>query len=176
MARSQDISPLSGFYYFVFAILEPLSTFAAAVVGWTNAAQFSHDLIPSTATPALLDSRGTLAVWQLSSCFFLFSTISFSFIRGVLNNVSDVTAQECLIRNLLICLAIGDVIHVTVTALALSPAILQDPSSWNSVTHGNITFTIWLLAARLGWIAGVGRASASDVISPKKISGNRKRT
>ncbi|KAG8992696.1 hypothetical protein FRB94_013447 [Tulasnella sp. JGI-2019a] len=114
-------APVSGFYYYFFGLLEPISTLAGAAAGWTNTLHFFHDQIPSTTTPIDLDPRANMVVWQLASCYLLLAMISFTFFQSLRRVVADVASQEYMARQFLTCLALADLIQFVLVTPLYSP-------------------------------------------------------
>jgi len=141
---------LPGFYQFLFLYFEPVSTISPALMIWLwpGASWFHHQLVPSyeSSMPlGLLDSRTTLAVWQLGNCYMLLGLISslvFRAVRDALRN--NPVAQERIIGSSLTALAIADLTHVLASVAGLPSDVQFKFTSWNATTHGNITFTLFL--------------------------------
>ncbi|KAH9949456.1 hypothetical protein B0H21DRAFT_727985 [Amylocystis lapponica] len=158
-----DFPALPGFYNLLFLHVEPVSTIAPAIIAWffPGATWFHHQLIPdSTPVPtvALQDSRTIMAICQLGNCYLLLgliSTLVFRAVRDALPN--DPVAQERILGASFTALALADVSHVLVTFVTLPTGLRYDFTNWNSMTHGNITFTVFLCACRLAWFLGIGR-------------------
>ncbi|KAG8842816.1 hypothetical protein FRB96_004718 [Tulasnella sp. 330] len=165
MAPNKSVTLLSGFYYYFFGLIEPISTLAGAAAGWTNTAKFFHDQIPSNSYIRALDPRSQTVVWQLSSCYFLLGMLSFVFFRSLRQAVKDAFIQEYMMKRYLACLAIADLIHVAVTLYGLPEDIRTDPMVWNAMTHGNINFTMFLFIVRIAWFTGIGRSTYGPRVS-----------
>jgi len=152
---------LPGFYKFLFLHLEPISTISPSIMAWIfpGSTWFWHQLIPSSAPPPRsLDDRTAMAIWQLGNCYLLLGLISSLVFRAVRDALPhDPVAQEKIVGASLTALALADVSHIIATLIALPADVRSAPLSWNSMTHGNITFVVVLLAVRLAWFAGVGR-------------------
>ncbi|KAI0935671.1 hypothetical protein AcV5_004025 [Taiwanofungus camphoratus] len=152
---------LPGFYKLMYLHIEPASTILPAILAWffPGAAWFHHELIPdATPTPAALDARTVMAVWQLGNCYLLLGLISsfvFRAVRDALPN--NPIAQERILGASFTALALADVTHMIWSWIGLPEDLRYDPTKWNSMTHGNITFVIVLLSGRLAWFMGVGR-------------------
>ncbi|KLO11304.1 hypothetical protein SCHPADRAFT_877189 [Schizopora paradoxa] len=166
MAMKEDFPALPGFYKLLFLHLEPISTISPAILAWVfpGAAWFHHQLIPSSEpVPDIssLDGRTKMAIWQLGNCYLLLGLISslvFRAIRDALPN--DLVAQERIVGASLTALALADVSRIqsiVASYIGLPAELRSDFASWNPMTHGNITFVIFLLSVRLAWFAGIGR-------------------
>ncbi|KAF8912879.1 hypothetical protein CPB84DRAFT_1670701 [Gymnopilus junonius] len=160
---AQDTFPaLPGFYRFLFLYLEPMSTFTPAVMVWLypGASWFHHQLIPSTSPhpTTALEPRTTMAIWQLSNCYFLLGLISslvFRAVRDALPN--NPAAQERILGASFLALGIADLTHIIASYVGLPSELKYSPSFWNSMTHGNITVVVFLFLFRVAWYAGLGR-------------------
>jgi len=108
----------------------------------------------------ILDARTQLAIWQLGNCYLLLGLISSIVFRAVRDALPhDLVAQERIVGASLTALALADVSHIAATFIGLPADIRYDFASWNSMTHGSITFVIFLLSVRLAWFAGLGRTT-----------------
>ncbi|EPQ61134.1 hypothetical protein GLOTRDRAFT_69380 [Gloeophyllum trabeum ATCC 11539] len=157
-----DFPALPGFYKALFLYVEPISTMLPAIMAWTfpGAAWFHRELIPpSGALPtAPLDRRSQMAIWQLGNCYLLLGLISSFVFRAVRDALpGDPVSQERILGASFTALAIADLTHVIATFVALPPEAKLAPGTWNPMTHGNITFTLFLLCSRLAWFNGIGR-------------------
>ncbi|TFK57702.1 hypothetical protein OE88DRAFT_1731025 [Heliocybe sulcata] len=155
----EDFPALPGFYKALFLYIEPFSTMLPAVMAWTypGAAWFHRELIPTSA-PAVLDPRSQMAVWQLGNCYLLLGLISSIVFRAVRDTLrGDPVSQERIMGASFTALAIADLTHVVASFIALPREIQLSPGTWNPMTHGNITFTVFLLCSRLAWFKGIGR-------------------
>ncbi|OBZ79276.1 Disintegrin and metalloproteinase domain-containing protein B [Grifola frondosa] len=97
-----------------------------------------------------------MTVWQLGNCYFLLGLLSslvFRAVRDALPN--NPVAQERILGASLTALALADVTHILATFFGLPEELRYNPMSWNPVTHGNITFTTFLLSVRLAWFMGI---------------------
>jgi len=160
---------LPGFYQLLFLHIEPISTISPAFLGWffPGAAWFYRGLVPevvgvretlTTVTESTLDVRARMAVWQLTNCYLLLGLISSLVFRAVRDALPhDPVAQERIVGASLLALALADVTHMIATFVGLPAEIRFSPGTWNSLTHGSISFVIVLLSSRLAWFAGIGR-------------------
>jgi hypothetical protein len=103
---------LPGFYQFLFLHVEPLSTLVPAFLIWffPGATWFFNELIVGGILSTSLDSRTTMAIWQLASCYGLLGMLSslvFRAARDALPN--DPVAQERIVGASFKALAIADV-------------------------------------------------------------------
>ncbi|KAF8139792.1 hypothetical protein EV363DRAFT_1444287 [Boletus edulis] len=156
----RDFPALPGLYQALFLYFEPLSTISPAFLAWffPGAAWFHNQLIPTEAPSKALDARTTMAIWQLGNCYMLLGLISsfvFRAIRDALPNNPEV--QERILGASFIALALADATHIALSWVGLPEDLRYSFGSWNSMTHGNITFTVFLLSMRLAWFAGIGR-------------------
>ncbi|KAF4572467.1 hypothetical protein AB1N83_006966 [Pleurotus pulmonarius] len=158
----EDFPALPGFYKTLFLHIEPFSTVLPAVMIWFShgASWFHHELIPSFGSEASgpFDPRTKMAVWQLGNCYFLLSLLSslvFRAVRAALKG--NPAAQEQVLGASFLAMAIADVTHIVASIICLPGDLRLNPASWNATTHGNITFVIFLCAARVAWFLGVGR-------------------
>ncbi|KAH9855838.1 hypothetical protein C2E23DRAFT_812203 [Lenzites betulinus] len=157
-----EFPALPGVYQLLFLHIEPFSTMLPAVMAWVfpGAAWFHHELIPDgTPTPAsLTDARTTMAIWQLGNCYLLLGLISTLVFRAVRDALPhNPAAQERILGASFTALALADVTHILWSFAGLPDAQKYDFARWNSMTHGNITFVVFLLSMRLAWFAGIGR-------------------
>ncbi|KAF8887735.1 hypothetical protein BD779DRAFT_486299 [Infundibulicybe gibba] len=157
-----DFPALTGFYKTLFLYLEPASTIAPAIMvfAFPGAPWFHHQLIPSSLPPptSALESRTTMAVWQLANCYLLLGMISSIVFRAVRDALPhNPVAQERIIGASLLALAIADLTHIAATFIGLPEELKYAPALWNSMTHGNITVVIVLFAVRVAWFMGIGR-------------------
>ncbi|KIJ45250.1 hypothetical protein M422DRAFT_251430 [Sphaerobolus stellatus SS14] len=163
---SKAFPALPGFYKLLFLHLEPISTISPAFLAWVfpGAAWFHSELIPSIdGGSKVLDARSTMAIWQLANCYFLLGLISSLVFRAVRDALPhDPVAQEKIVRASLTALAIADVSHVGLSFYGLPSEVRANPSSWNSMTHGNVTFTTFLFLVRVSWLLGIGRKTYSQ--------------
>ncbi|KDQ09845.1 hypothetical protein BOTBODRAFT_36670 [Botryobasidium botryosum FD-172 SS1] len=154
---------LPGFYSLLFLHFEPISTFTAAVTIWfyPGTSWYFHELIPSPTVQApetVLDARSQQALWHVANCYFLLGLISSFGFRAIRKTLRDRPLdQEELVAATLKALAIADHSHIAVTLLSLPPSIAFDPSSWNTMVHGNVTFTTFLFISRMAWFFKLGR-------------------
>ncbi|KAG8968073.1 hypothetical protein FRC03_008772 [Tulasnella sp. 419] len=158
---------LSGIYYLVFQILEPISTFAGASTWFTNTEWLFHSLVPAPGTqPEKLSDRTRMAVWQLGNSWFLLGLMSIFVYPAVKRALpGQIRAQEQIVGAVLAALAIADITHLVVTVIGLPQHVLYDISSWNATTHGNITTVIVLFLLRCAWFMGIGRQTAAKTVS-----------
>ncbi|PIL30730.1 hypothetical protein GSI_06898 [Ganoderma sinense ZZ0214-1] len=141
-----------------------------AIMAWLSpgAAWFHNQLIPDgTPVPAALsDPRTTMAIWQLGNLSQVYSrkgylllgmisTFVFRAVRDALPN--NPVAQERIMGASFTALALADVTHIIWSWVGLPDNLKYDFASWNSMTHGNITFVIFLLGMRIAWFLGIGR-------------------
>ncbi|PUU75653.1 hypothetical protein B9Z19DRAFT_993615 [Tuber borchii] len=86
-------------------------------------------------------------ILQLANCYLLLSMCSTAVLRS--------TTEKCVVRRFLFALLLGDIGHVYLTYVAVGADYFLSPSQWNLLTHGNITFTVFLFLSRsiylLGW-------------------------
>ncbi|KAJ7139468.1 hypothetical protein C8R44DRAFT_604896 [Mycena epipterygia] len=153
---------LNGFYQLLFLYIEPISTMFPALMAWIfpGAAWFHHQLIPSSApvpsTP--LEARTHMMVWQLGNCYLLLGLVSSLVFRAARDSLpNDPVAQERIVGSLLAALAIADLTHIAATFAGLPAGIRYAPLDWNPMTHGNISFVVFLFSVRTAWFLGVGR-------------------
>ncbi|KAN0101026.1 hypothetical protein V8E55_001010 [Tylopilus felleus] len=156
----RDFPALPGFYQTLFLYFEPLSTVSPAFLAWffPGAEWFHAQLIPESTPSGPQDARTTMAIWQLGNCYMLLGLISslvFRAIRDTLPNNPE--AQERILGASMTALALADVTHIIASWVGLPEDLRYSFGSWNSMTHGNITFVIFLLGMRLAWFAGIGR-------------------
>ncbi|EGN94110.1 hypothetical protein SERLA73DRAFT_188696 [Serpula lacrymans var. lacrymans S7.3] len=155
-----DFPALTGFYQLLFLYFEPISTAFPALLTWTNASWFHHELIPSSTPASTLEARTTMAIWQLGNCYLLLGLISSLVFRAVRDALpSNPVAQERIVGASLTALAIADVSNIIASLIGLPDDLRWSPADWNPMTHGNITFVIFLLSVRLAWFAGIGRTT-----------------
>ncbi|KAG1829478.1 hypothetical protein EV424DRAFT_1470738 [Suillus variegatus] len=105
------------------------------------------------------DARTTMAIWQLGNCYLLLGLISslvFRAIRDALPNNPE--AQERILGASFTALALGRR-GIAASFIGLPDELKYSYGKWNPMTHGNITFVIFLLSVRLAWFAGVGRTT-----------------
>jgi hypothetical protein len=160
---SNALQALPGFYKLLFVYLEPISAILPApmIWFWPGAAWFHHQQIPSS-KPFLfsgnLDLRTTTALCQLGNCYMLVG-LMVSFVFRAVGNVcsNDTIAQERIIGATLSAMAITDVTHILSSFIYLPPEIRLNVASWNAITHGNITFTLFIFCVRMAWFLGIGR-------------------
>jgi len=157
---SRGFPALPGLYQALFLYFEPLSTISPALLAWflPGAAWFHNQLIPTDGPTKALDPRTTMAIWQLGNCYMLLGLISslvFRAIRDTLPNNPE--AQERILGASFTALALADATHITLSWIGLPEDLRYSFGSWNSMTHGNITFTVFLLSMRLAWFTGIGR-------------------
>jgi hypothetical protein len=165
MASGFDVLP--GIYGWVFMYLEPFSEVLPFVVafGIPGSNWFHHQLIPSQdATVHAIDTRSKIAIWQLANCYLLLALIGGFVLHTVRNALRhNFLAQERMVGAYLTALAIADVSHVTATHYALPEHLQYQPRLWNSMTHGSVTFVIFLFALRLAWFIGLGRSTSKEL-------------
>jgi hypothetical protein len=87
----------------------------------------------------------------------LISSLVFRAIRDTLPNNPE--AQERILGASMTALALADVTHIIASWICLPENLRYSFGSWNSMTHGNITFVVFLLGMRLAWFAGIGRTT-----------------
>ncbi|GBE78702.1 predicted protein [Sparassis crispa] len=157
-----DFPALPGFYKLLFLHIEPASTILPAILAWffPGATWFHHQLVPDVNLPlaALTDTRTIMAIRQLGNCYLLLGLISTFVFRAVRDALPDnPVAQERILGASFTALALADVTHIIWSFVGLPKELQYDFGSWNSMTHGNITFVIVLLSCRLAWFLGIGR-------------------
>jgi len=158
-----DFPALPGLYQLMYLHIEPASTILPSILVWffPGTTWFHHQLIPdSTPTPpaGFLDPRTQMAMWQLGNCYLLLGLISTFVFRAVRDGLpNNPVAQERILGASFTALALADVTHMIWSWIGLPEELRYAPLSWNSMTHGNITFVIVLLSGRLAWFAGLGR-------------------
>ncbi|EIW65221.1 uncharacterized protein TRAVEDRAFT_68765 [Trametes versicolor FP-101664 SS1] len=161
MPLISDFPALPGLYQLLFLHIEPTSTALPALMAWLfpGAAWFHHELIPDgSPIPAALDPRTTMAIWQLGNCYLLLGMISTFVFRAVRDALpGNPAAQERIMGASFLALALADVTHILWSFVGLPAELKYDFARWNSMTHGNITFVVFLLSMRLAWFAGIGR-------------------
>ncbi|KAJ8497187.1 hypothetical protein ONZ51_g640 [Trametes cubensis] len=128
MPLISDFPALPGFYQLLFLHIEPTSTVMPAVMAWVFPGYMLLGLI---------------------------STFVFRAVRDALPN--NPAAQERILGASFTALALADVTHILWSFVGLPDALKYDFASWNSMTHGNITFVVFLLGMRLAWFMGLGR-------------------
>ncbi|RPB01458.1 hypothetical protein L873DRAFT_1676230 [Choiromyces venosus 120613-1] len=77
---------------------------------------------------------------QLANCYLLLSMCSTAVLRS--------TGEKSVVRRFLFAFLLGDVGHVYLTYAAVGAEYFFNPSQWNFLAHGNITFTIFLSLTR----------------------------
>ncbi|KAI0771040.1 hypothetical protein BD413DRAFT_554724 [Trametes elegans] len=162
MPLISEFPALPGFYQLLFLHIEPISTVMPAVMAWSfpGAAWFHHELIPDgTPVPAALSNpRTTMAIWQLGNCYLLLGLISTFVFRAVRDALpANPVAQERILGASFTALALADVTHILWSFVGLPAELKYDFARWNPMTHGNITFVVFLLSMRLAWFLGIGR-------------------
>ncbi|KAJ3510385.1 hypothetical protein NLJ89_g4704 [Agrocybe chaxingu] len=157
-----DNFPLPGFYQILFLYMEPVSTFAPALMVWgfPGPSWFYHQLIPSdeAAPSTTLEPRTFMTIYQLINCYLLLGLISsfvFRAIRDALPN--NPVAQERILGAAFLALGIADLTHIAASWAGLPSDLKYAPLLWNSLTHGNITVVIALFLFRVAWYKGIGR-------------------
>ena len=156
----EDFLALPGFYKTLFLYIEPASTIAPAFLAWffPGASWFHHELIPFAPPLAQLDARTTMAIWQLGNCYLLLGMISSFVFRAIRDTLpQEPTKQERILGASMTALAIADVTHIAASFVGLPAELRYTPWRWNPMTHGNITFVVFLVSMRLAWFAGIGR-------------------
>ncbi|KAJ3992860.1 hypothetical protein F5050DRAFT_1785940 [Lentinula boryana] len=161
---TDNLQVLPGLYRLLFLYFEPMSAIVSApmIWIWPGAAWFHHEQIPHPNRLSLplesLDPRTAVALWQLGNCYMLVGfMVSFVF-RVTADTFRDnPVAQERIVGAILTALAIADVVHVLSSFMGIPPEIRFSITSWNGITHGNITLTTFLFCVRLAWFLGVGR-------------------
>ncbi|EIM88363.1 uncharacterized protein STEHIDRAFT_167669 [Stereum hirsutum FP-91666 SS1] len=152
---------LPGAYGALFLWLEPVSTVAPAFLTWffPGVRWFHHQLIPSSApVPSILDARSTMAIFQLVNCYMLLGLLESLGFRAVKDALPDnPKAQERIIGASLFAMAVADVTHIMASFIGLPDDLKYDFASWNPMTHGNISFVVFLLGMRIAWFVGVSR-------------------
>ncbi|KAG9310304.1 hypothetical protein JVU11DRAFT_9425 [Chiua virens] len=175
----RDSPVLPGFYRALFLYIEPLSTIAGTVMTWffPGAEWFHSQLIPAVSSSGALDAPTVMALRQLGNCMIAicnpsrYSSLSsfcrlsvdrydiLTLIRAIENTLpNNPEAQECILGASMTALAFCDVRRsALVTWIGLPVELRLAFGSWNPMTHGNITFSLFLFATRLAWFAGIGR-------------------
>jgi len=154
------------FFYYFFCYVEPFLTYAGSFSAVWDPAKYYHDLVPLTLAPEVdpqdVHTAGKMAIRQLGSCFFLFATIAFFFIRpmsGLLRNQPSLLYS--LIASYLFSLAAADLTHIFFTMYDLGYEGTVDVSNWNLLVWGNIGITTGLFVTRMSWFLVVGREKAN---------------
>jgi len=109
-------------------------------------AWFIAEQIPN-AEEVLVDDNSILVAWLLGNLYLLMAFMGI----GILCT----TSEAKVVRGYLTALWLGDIGHVAFTAYALGLETLKRPQEWNAVTHGNITFTVFLFAVRSAYFLGM---------------------
>ncbi|KAH7926201.1 hypothetical protein BV22DRAFT_1033124 [Leucogyrophana mollusca] len=110
-----------------------------------------------------------MAIWQLGNCYLLLGLISSLVFRAIRDALPDnLKAQERILGASMTALAIADVTHIAASFIGLPRELQFSPAAWNPMTHGNITFVVFLLSVRLAWFAGIGRTRYYYGQKPKK--------
>ncbi|KAF9229805.1 hypothetical protein BS17DRAFT_771948 [Gyrodon lividus] len=157
----RDFPALPGFYQALFLYFEPLSTISPAFLAWffPGAEWFHNELVPLSTASEPLDARTTMAIWQLGNCYMLLGLISSLVFRAIRDTLPDnPEAQERILGASMTALALADVTHIIASWICLPQDLRYSFTSWNSMTHGNITFVLFLLSMRLAWFSGIGRS------------------
>jgi len=157
-----DFLAMPGFYKALLLYIEPITTIFPALMAWIfpGAQWFYNELIPSSnSSPhVLFTPRSSMAISQLANCYLLLGLISSFVFRAVRDALRhDPVSQERIIGASLTALALADVSHIIITFLGLPRELQYNPAAWNPMTHGNISFVIFLLAVRMSWFMGIGR-------------------
>ncbi|KAE9404100.1 WD40 repeat-like protein [Gymnopus androsaceus JB14] len=151
---SGHLHVLPGFYKLLFFYLEPVSAILPApmIWFWPGAAWFHNGQIPDptlSLSYGSLDPRTVLSLWHLGNCYMLVGLIEHLVFRTVGDAFrNNPVAQERVIGAVLTAMAITDVIHVLSSIIGLPSEIRSDVASYNAITHGNITFTMFIFCVR----------------------------
>ncbi|CAZ81871.1 unnamed protein product [Tuber melanosporum] len=94
------------------------------------------------------------SILQLANCYLLLSMCSTAVLRS--------TTEESVAKRFLFALLLGDAGHVYLTYTAVGADYFFTPSQWNLLTHGNITFTIFLFLSRSIYLLGWGGSAGSQ--------------
>ncbi|KIM84748.1 hypothetical protein PILCRDRAFT_96812 [Piloderma croceum F 1598] len=168
MAES-DFMALPGFYKALFLYIEPISTISPALMVWIypGAKWFYHELIPSSASALPLEPKSSMAILQLTNCYFLLGLISSLVFRAIRDALPhDPASQERILGAAFVALALADVSRcistsglwcIVVTFLGLPKELQYNLAAWNPMTHGNISIVVVLLSVRIAWFLGIGR-------------------
>ncbi|KAF8554564.1 hypothetical protein OG21DRAFT_1412372, partial [Imleria badia] len=135
-------------------------TVCPALVCFFPGTEWLHaQLIPAGTPSGALDARTTVAMWQLVNCYAVVALISSLVFRAIRDTLPDnPEAQERILGAHMTALVLGDVSTTAIAAWVNLPEDLRYSfGSWNAMTQGNITFTIFLFSMRLAWLAGIGR-------------------
>ncbi|TFK66851.1 hypothetical protein BDN72DRAFT_899479 [Pluteus cervinus] len=155
---------LTGFYWFMYFIMEPLSLIGPLVTVWLDSGKgplwFWNELIPSAPyITGTEDARAITAVWQMTNTYTLMAIGLVAGYMTIRDRVPDLADQEKSVGIVLAPLAIGDLTHVLATWYALPDDLRWNLSGWNLMIHGNISFVVLLFAGRAAWFLGIGRKS-----------------
>ncbi|KAF9535800.1 hypothetical protein CPB83DRAFT_842361 [Crepidotus variabilis] len=169
---------LQGYYKVLFQYLETYSLLGPIIGSLAWGPQwFYNELIPSNDPPRNdLEVNAQMATWHLVVAYtimFTLTALAYSTVRDSLAH--DLALQEKFTGVIIGALAVGDLLHTTATFRTLPLDIRYAPGSWNTTTHGNISFCVLLHLSRISWFLGVGRqryyfgqpASASETSNQK---------
>lgn len=153
-------SPLPDFYYFVFAIYEPVLTtigFLGAVGDPTRAHNAQAPWPPGTPPFQELPQATLVTTLQLAHVCGLLGLINIFVLHAIRKHVDDnVVLQEKLVRSLLTPLLIADFTHLYVTLWALGDQ-RWDVGNWTPMLWTTIGLGSSLLIPRIAWHMGIGR-------------------
>jgi len=155
-----DFMALPGFYKALFLYIEPISTISPALMVWIypGAKWFYHELIPSSTSAIPLEPKSSMAILQLTNCYFLLGLISSLVFRAIRDALPhDPASQERILGAAFVALALADISHIVVTFLGLPKELQYNLAAWNPMTHGNISIVVILLSVRIAWFLGIGR-------------------
>ncbi|CUS08822.1 unnamed protein product [Tuber aestivum] len=161
-------------FYLIYAVMEPISMLSGFLYIIMSPEAFLAEQMPLTPEQtATLTPNAKASLLQLANCYLLLSMCSTAVLRSA--------GEECVVRRFLFALLLGDIGHVKADAsfseahgsyftyVAVGADYFFSPSEWNLLTHGNLTFTIFLFLSRcvylLGW--GGGNARSQGTIKAK---------
>ncbi|KAI9888962.1 MAG: hypothetical protein M1814_006079 [Vezdaea aestivalis] len=129
---------------FIFTIMEPVSLIAGFIGSTPMPSKFLTDSLP---TPPILphSAPALLVTQQLGSCFLLLGLVGLVVLR--------LSHEPAVVRAYLGALAVGDVVHIGITAAALGKETLFRPGSWNALVSMSLGFTSGVLSGSIwgGW-------------------------
>lgn len=155
----QSESAIPDFYYYCFAIYEPLLTLLG-FVGTQLDPKNVHDAqapwvnsSPSTELP-----RATLVtLFQLANVCALLGVVNFFVLSAARKHLHhDLFLQEKVVSSLMTPLLIGDISHMYMTLWGLGDQ-RWNFSSWTPMLWTTFILGLTLMIPRIAWHMGVGR-------------------
>jgi hypothetical protein len=155
----QPSSAIPEFYYYCFAIYEPLLTILGFVGTCLDPKNVHDTQAPwvNSSPPAELPNATLVTMLQLANVCALLGVVNFFVLTAARKHLhGDLFLQEKIVSSLMIPLLIGDFSHLYVTLWGLGDQ-KWNPAGWTPMLWITFILGMTLLAPRVAWNMGIGR-------------------